>query len=330
MESPAIILRQYGGPEQLVLESHPVPAPREGELLIRHTAINVNFHDIYVRTGLYKTLALPGVPGLDAVGVVEATGPGETRFKVGERIGWISPAYGGYSARRILPAALAFAIPDALEDAQAAASIMKAFTVRMLVNVSHRVQAGQTVLIHAAAGGVGQLLCQWCKALGARVIATVGTEAKAETARQCGADEIIFYRRDDFVARVMTLTDGQGVAAVYDSVGQDTFQGSLKCLDYTGTLVNYGQSSGAVAPLTPSDLAARSLTLTRPILFHYLRTREALDTYARETLTALTDGTMRPITPERFPLAAAADAHRLLESGRSPGGIVLIPDKVTS
>jgi len=317
MDSPAIILRQYGGPEQLKLESHDVPPPQQGELLIRHTAVNVNFHDIYVRTGLYKTLTLPGVPGLDAVGVVEATGPGETRFKAGDRIGWISATYGGYCAKRILPSALAFPIPDGMDDAQAAASLMKGFTARMLVTESHRVKAGQTVLIHAAAGGVGQLLCQWCKALGARVIATVGSEAKAEVARACGADEIIFYREDDFVARVLKLTDGQGVAAVFDSVGKDTFAGSLKCL--------FGQSSGAVAPFTPSDLAARSLTVTRPILFHYLRTREALETYASETLAAFTDGTMRLIEPERFPLSAAADAHHLLESGRSPGGIVLIP-----
>jgi len=326
MESPAIILSHYGGPEQLILAAHDVPEPKPGELLIRHTAVNVNFHDIYVRTGLYKTLALPGVPGLDAVGVVEATGPGEIRFKPGDRIGWISAAYGGYSARRILPSDLAFPIPDGMDDAQAAASIMKGFTARMLVNESHRVKAGQTVLIHAAAGGVGQLLCQWCKALGARVLATVGSEAKAEVARACGADEIIFYREDDFVARVSKLTDGQGVAAVFDSVGKDTFAGSLKCLDYTGTLVNFGQSSGAVAPFTPSELAARSLTVTRPILFHFLRTREALDRYAGETLDAFTDGTMRLIQPERFPLSAAADAHRLLESGKSPGGIVLIPE----
>jgi len=327
MNSPAIMLRQYGGPEQLVLELDDVSDPKPGELLIRHTAINVNFHDIYVRTGLYQTLVLPGIPGLDAVGVVESTGPGEERFRPGDRIGWISAAYGGYCARRILPSALAFPIPDSMDDARAAASLMKGFTARMLVTQSHQVKAGQTVLIHAAAGGVGQLLCQWCKALGARVIATVSTEAKAKVAHESGADEIIFYRSDDFVARVLAFTNGQGVAAVFDSVGQDTFTGSLKCLDYTGTLVNFGQSSGAIPPLAVSDLAARSLTLTRPILFHYLRTREALDAYVSETMAAFSKGVMCLLTPEQFPLSAAADAHRLLESGRSPGGIVLIPEQ---
>jgi len=326
METCAIILREYGGPEQLRPGQIALAAPKEGELLVRHTAVNVNFHDIYVRSGLYQTLALPGVPGLDAVGVVEAVGPGELRFKPGDRIGWISAAYGGYCTRRILPAALAFLIPDGLTDAQAAASVMRGFTARMLVTESHRVKAGQTVLVHAAAGGVGQLLCQWCKALGARVIATVSTEAKAEVARACGADAVVFYRREDLVARVLELTDGQGVAAVFDSVGRDTFASSLKCLDYTGTLVNFGQSSGAVEPLTPAELAGRSLTLTRPIVFHYLRTRAALDTYANDTLNAFVRGPLRPINPVQFALSGAADAHRLLESGHSPGGVVLIPE----
>ncbi len=325
MISEAILLHRHGGAEELRLGSVTVDPPGPGELLVRHSAIDVNFHDIYVRTGLYRTLTLPGIPGLDAVGEVVAAGPGEERFAVGDRIGWISPSYGGYAALRLLPADIAFPLPPQLTDEQAAASIMKAFTVHMLVTQSHRVEAGQSLLIHAAAGGVGQLLCAWCKALGARVIGTVGSEAKAEVARRSGADAVILYREEDVVARLLDFTDGKGVAAVYDSVGRDTFAQSLRCLDYNGTLVNFGQSSGAVDPLTPSDLASRSLKLTRPIIFHQLRDRARLESYARHVNAAFAEGILRPIDPLRFPLAQAAEAHRLLEAGKSPGGIVLIP-----
>lgn len=325
MQTEAIVLHRYGGPEELVLEEVPLPEPGPGEILLRHSAINVNFHDTYVRTGQYHTLQLPGIPGLDAVGVVEALGPGVTGLAVGQRVAWISAAYGGYTARRVLRADLAFALPDGMGDAQAAASLMKAFTVRMLVRDSCHLHPGDTVLVHAAAGGVCQLLCQWCKALGARVIGTVSSEAKAEVARACGADEIIFYRAEDFVARVRELTGGTGVAAVYDSVGRDTFTGSLHCLDYSGTLVNFGQSSGPVAPFTPAELATRSLTLTRPILFHKIRSPDQLAAYVADTLDAFDRGILRPINPVVLPLAQAAEAHRILEAGKSPGGLVLVP-----
>lgn len=327
MRTEAIVLRRYGGPEELVLEQVPLAAPGPGEILLRHSAINVNFHDTYVRTGQYRTLDLPGIPGLDAVGVVEAIGPDVEDLAPGDRIAWISGAYGGYAARRVLRAGLAFRLPGGISDAQAAASLMKAFTVRMLVRDSHRVEPGQTVLIHAAAGGVSQLLCQWCKALGARVIGTVSSEAKAEVARACGADEIVFYRSEDFVARVNALTGGEGVAAVYDSVGRDTFAGSLRCLDYGGVLVNFGQSSGPVEPFRPSDLAVRSLSVTRPILFHKIRRPDQLRTYVQDTLDAFDRGVVRPIDPDSLPLSRAADAHRILEAGESRGGLVLVPDR---
>jgi len=327
MRTEAIVLRRHGGPEELVLEQVPLAAPGPGEILLRHSAINVNFHDTYVRTGQYRTLDLPGIPGLDAVGVVEAIGPDVEDLAPGDRIAWISGAYGGYAARRVLRAGLAFRLPGGISDAQAAASLMKAFTVRMLVRDSHRVEPGQTVLIHAAAGGVSQLLCQWCKALGARVIGTVSSEAKAEVARACGADEIVFYRSEDFVARVNALTGGEGVAAVYDSVGRDTFAGSLRCLDYGGVLVNFGQSSGPVEPFRPSDLAVRSLSVTRPILFHKIRRPDQLRTYVDDTLEAFDRGVVRPIDPDSLPLSRAADAHRILEAGESRGGLVLVPDR---
>lgn len=325
MRTEAIVLRRHGGPEELVPEEVPLAPPGAGEILLRHSAINVNFHDTYVRTGQYRTLALPGIPGLDAVGLVEAVGPDVAGLAPGDRVAWISGAYGGYAARRVLAADLAIKLPDGIGDAQAAASLMKAFTVRMLVHESHRVRPGQTVLVHAAAGGVSQLLCQWCKALGARVIGTVSSEAKARVARLRGADEIIFYRSEDFVARVMALTDGEGVAAVYDSVGRDTFMGSLRCLDYNGTLVNFGQSSGPVEPFTPADLAGRSLTVTRPILFHKIRRPEELQAYAADVFDAFERGIIQPIDPETLPLAQAAEAHRILEAGGSPGGLVLVP-----
>lgn len=327
MRTEAIVLRRHGGPEELILEQVPLAAPGPGEILLRHSAINVNFHDTYVRTGQYRTLDLPGIPGLDAVGVVEAIGPDVEDLAPGDRIAWISGAYGGYAARRVLRAGLAFRLPGGISDAQAAASLMKAFTVRMLVRDSHRVEPGQTVLIHAAAGGVSQLLCQWCKALGARVIGTVSSEAKAEVARACGADEIVFYRSEDFVARVNALTGGEGVAAVYDSVGRDTFARSLRCLDYGGVLVNFGQSSGPVEPFRPSDLAVRSLSVTRPILFHKIRRPDQLRTYVDDTLDAFDRGVVRPIDPDSLPLSRAADAHRILEAGESRGGLVLVPDR---
>ena len=326
MRTEAIILRKHGGPEELVLESVPLARPASGEILIRHTAINVNFHDTYVRTGQYRTLALPGIPGLDAVGVVEEVGTGVVGIKPGDRVAWISGEYGGYAKRRILAADKAFLLPEGIGDGEAAATLMKAFTVRMLVKDFFRVASGQTVLVHAAAGGVSQLLCQWCKVLGARVIGTVSSPAKAEIARAAGADDIIFYRSEDFVERTHALTSGAGVAVVYDSVGQDTFMGSLKCLDFSGTLVNFGQSSGPVAPFTPADLAVRSLTVTRPILFHKIRHASDLQIYVREVLDAIAAGIVRPICPQILPLSQAAKAHRILEAGQSMGGIVLDPN----
>lgn len=325
IQTDAIMLRSFGGPQELRLERIAVSPPRPGEVMIRHTAINVNFHDIYVRTGQYRTLALPGTPGLDAVGRVEMVGEGVSSLRLGQRVAWVNSAYSGYAERKLLPADLAIPLPDTISDEAAAATLMKAMTVRMLIKDCFRVQAGQTVLVHAAAGGVGQLLCQWCSALGARVIATVGSTAKAEIARASGAADTILYREENFVARVLELTGGTGVAAAFDSVGKDTFDGSLRCLDFGGMLVNYGQSSGPVAPFTPADLATRSLCVTRPILFHWIRTAETLQQCAFEALGALADGTIRAIDPVVLQLDQAAEAHRMLEAGESPGGIVLVP-----
>lgn len=324
-ETDAIVLREYGGPENLTLETVELPPLGENDLLLRHTAISVNFHDCYVRSGLYDTLSLPGVPGLEAVGVIEEVGPSVEGFLVGDRIGWISPSYGGYTARRVLSADLAIKLPAFLTDSEVAASLVKSFTVIFLVTKSYHVQPGQTVLIHAAAGGVGQMLTQACHNLGAKVIATVGSREKEIVARRVGADEVILYKEEDFLDRVMSLTHGQGVDVVYDSVGADTFARSLKCLDYGGALVNYGQSSGPVHPFSPSDLASKSLSVSRPIIFHFIRKRHDLLAMAVDAFKAFESGTIRPVDSVIFPLAEAAAAHRMIEAGKSPGGVVLVP-----
>lgn len=323
--SHAIVLRETGGPEKLRYEAVEVPDPGPGELRIRHTAIGVNFHDTYVRSGLYDTLKLPGIPGLEAAAVIEQVGPGVTGFVVGDRIAYIDAAYGAYSETRVLAASLALRLPDGITDEAAASLTIKGFTACMLLRRVHHVRAGETLLIHAAAGGVGQPLVRWAKHLGATVIATVGSEEKAATARACGADHVILYRSEDFVGRVAQLTNGRGVEVAYDSVGADTFSGSLACLGYLGTLVNFGQSSGPVPPFAISRLAARSNAVVRPMLFHYIRDRAALEAMARESFEAMRAGIIRPQPGLRLPLSRAAEAHRRLESRATIGQIVLVP-----
>jgi NADPH:quinone reductase len=323
--SHAIVLRQYGGPDELRLEPIEVGAPGPGELRIRHTAIGVNFHDAYVRSGLYKTLELPGIPGIEAAGVVVEAGQNSLGFVPGDRIVYVSQRYGAYSEERLLPANLALHLPDGISDDVAASITVKGLTAGLLLRRVHRVTAGETVLIHAAAGGVGQLLVRWAKHLGAQVIGTVGSPEKAKTARACGADHVILYREENFVERVQTLTRGKGVEVVYDSVGKDTFLGSIDCLSYFGTVVNFGQSSGAVEPFAVSRLAARSTVVTRPILFHFLQERSALEALAQETFDALAAQTIKGHTVLRLPLGQAAEAHRAMESRALSGAIILIP-----
>ncbi len=323
--SYAIVLRETGGPEKLRYERVEVADPGPGELRIRHTAIGVNFHDTYVRSGLYHTLKLPGVPGLEAAAVVEKVGAGVSGFAAGDRIAYIDESYGAYCERRLLPASLALHLPDGVTDEAAASLTIKGFTACMLLRKVHPVRAGETLLIHAAAGGVGQPLVRWAKHLGATVIATVGSEAKAAIARECGADHVILYRQENFVDRVAQITGGKGVEVAYDSVGKDTFSASLDCLDYLGTLVNFGQSSGPVAPFAVSRLAAKSNALVRPMLFHYIRGRAALEAVARESFEAMDKGIIRPQVGLRLPLSCAAEAHARLESRATSGQIVLVP-----
>lgn len=320
-----IQMSEYGGPEVLRLAKIELPPPGPGELRLRQVAIGVNYHDVYVRSGLYQTLALPGIPGIEAIGVVEQVGAGVTHVAPGDRIGYITGQYGCYAEARNLDAALAVKIPAQITDVQAAATLMKAFTVAVLVGQVHRVERGQTILVHAAAGGVGQLLCSWARHLGATVIGTVGSEEKAAIARSHGAEHVLLYREEDVAARVAEITGGAGVAAAYDAVGADTFAGSVAALGFQGHLVAYGQASGPVPPFAMSLLASRSLTVSRPIVFHYLRTPEMLAEMAAKVFDAFAQGVIRPIEPTVLPLEQAAEAHRLLEARQSPGGMVLVP-----
>lgn len=323
----AIMLRDFGGPEVLRAEPVEVPAPGPGELRIRQTAVGVNFHDCYVRSGLYRTLPLPGVPGIEAAGVVEAVGPGVTGFSVDERIGYVTGAYGAYASHRVLPAAIALRLPEGMDERLAASVLLKGLTAEMLLRQVHRVEPGQTILVHAAAGGVGRILCQWAAHLGATVIGTAGSPAKAEVARAAGCAHVILYREQDFVAEVNRITGGRGVDAAYDSVGHDTFDGSLECLAPRGHLVNFGQASGPVPPFQPQRLAAKSNSLTRPILFHYIAQRAALERMTAALFGVLASGAVRAEPGAALPLAEAARAHHLLESRQAEAPLVLLPQE---
>lgn len=318
----AIVIRAYGGPEALVLEDVPLPQPGAGELLVRQTAAGVNFHDIYVRSGSYRTLALPGVPGLEGVGVVEALGEGVTGFALGDRVAYIERKYGGYARARVVDAALAVPVPAGVDDAVAAAWYLKGLTAHALVADVHPVSPGANVLVQAAGGGVGQLVARMAKLRGATVIGTAGSAEKVALAQAAGCDAVIRYREEDVVARVMELTGGAGVEVAYDAVGKDTFDGSLAVLATRGHLVNYGQASGTIPPLDISRLGAKSLSLTRPFLWAYVGTREKLVTASAALFDAMASGALPLAIGGRFPLERAADAHAALEA-RGIGPYVL-------
>ncbi len=321
----AIVLRQHGGPEALRPESVEIGAPAAGELQVRQTAIGVNFHDVYVRSGLYRTLTLPGIPGIEGVGRVESVGPAVHDFTVGDRVGYVSGRYGAYAGRRNLPAALALKLPDTMDDRLAATVLLKGLTAEMLLRRVTRVGRGTTILVHAAAGGVGRLLCRWAAHLGATVIGTVGSDAKSRLARAAGCHHTILYRSADFVEAVKRITRGRGVDVAFDSVGKDTFYGSLDALATLGHLVNFGQSSGPVEPLQVSRLAAKSNSVTRPILFHYLEDPARLREMAAALFDAFARGILSATPGQALPLAEAARAHQALEARSAEGPFILIP-----
>jgi NADPH:quinone reductase len=321
----AIRIHEIGGPGVLRFEDVKLPEPGPGQARVRHTAIGVNFIDTYHRTGLYK-LPLPSGLGVEAAGVVEAVGPGVTHARPGDRVAYVSRPPGAYAEAAVVPADRLVLVPDGVSDEVAAASMLKGMTVWMLVRRIHAVKPGETVLFHAAAGGVGLIAMQWLRALGARTIATVGSDPKGKLALAAGASEVIVYTREDFAKRVRELTGGAGVPVVYDSVGRSTFEGSLECLSPLGLMVSYGNASGAVPPFDISQLAAKgSLFLTRPTLFSYTARREDLEEGARELFTVIRSGQVRIEVQHRWPIAQAADAHRALEGRETSGSIVLVP-----
>lgn len=321
----AIVLREFGGPEVLRFESVSVGAPGPDEVRLRHTAINVNFNDTYVRTGLYKTLTLPGIPGLDAVGVVAAVGARVKHLKRGDRVAYITQAYGAYAEERLIAADRVLPLPDDIDDRTAAATLLRGMTVQMLLSKVHVLKEGELYLVHAVAGGVGRLLCQWATHLGAYVIGTAGNEQKAALAVQSGCKDVILYRQDNFAQRVLELTNGRGVDAVFDSVGKDTFAGSLECLALRGHLINFGQSSGPVEPFAVSRLAQKSNTLSRPLLFHYIEEPVERREMADQVFKALRSGVIVADIGAQFPLRDAAQAHRALELRATTGSTILIP-----
>jgi NADPH2:quinone reductase len=319
----AILVEAYGGPEVLRPREVAPGPPGAGEVRLRQTFAGVNFHDVYVRSGQYRTLAPPGIPGIEAVGVVEELGAGVTGLRVGDRVGYVTRSYGCYASERLLPAQIAIPLPPHVDDRTAASVLLKGLTVEMLVQRVHRITPGQWVLVQAAAGGVGQLLVQWAAQLGARVIGTVGSQPKVELARAAGCEQVILYREEDVAARVAALTGGRGVDVVYDGVGHDSFAGSLASLAMCAHLVNFGQASGPVPPLAMSELQARSTTLSRPVVFHYAAQPGALQAMSGALFDALARGWLRVPQAVEFPLAEAAAAHALLESGKATRPIVL-------
>jgi NADPH2:quinone reductase len=321
--SSAIRIHETGGPEVLEWEEVNVGEPGPGEVRLRHGAVGLNFIDVYFRSGLYPA-EVPFTPGLEASGVVEAVGGGVTDLSVGDRVAYAAPPAGAYSEERLMPADRVVKVPDGVSDEVAAAMMLKGMTAHYLLRRTYRVEAGDTIVFHAAAGGVGLIACQWAKHLGATVIGTVGSDEKAELAAAHGCDHPIVYTRENFVERVKAITDGEGVPVVYDSVGKDTFMHSLDCLRPFGTMVLFGQSSGPVPPLDPGILAPKgSLFLTRPTLMTYTAKRDDLVAAAQELFEVVQSGAVKLEINQRFPLKDAADAHRALEARKTTGSTIL-------
>jgi NADPH2:quinone reductase len=318
-----IRVHEVGGPEALRWEEAPVEAPGKGQVRVRHRYVGLNFIDVYHRTGLYKQ-PLPFTPGMEGAGEVVALGPeGTGDLRLGDRVAYAGGSPGAYSEERVLPADRLVVLPPTVEERTAAAMMLKGMTAQYLLHQTIAVRPGDTILIHAAAGGVGLIVCQWARHLGATVIGTAGGEEKGALARAHGCHHVIDYRRESFPDRVREITGGKGVRVVYDSVGKDTFDGSLECLSVRGMLVLFGQSSGSVAPVDPSRLAAKCLYLTRPSLFPYTAKREELLTTANALFDVVSKGVVKIRIARSFPLARATEAHRALESRKTTGSTVL-------
>ena len=325
MKTHAIRIHVFGGPEVMQWEELDLPDPAEGQAQIRHTAIGLNFIDVYHRTGLYPT-ELPAGLGSEAAGIVEAIGPGVTEVSVGDRVVYTGRPNDAYSERRNFSAAQLVPIPDSVSDEIAAAALLKGLTAWYLLHHSYAVQPGDPILLYAAAGGVGSIASQWAKQLGATVIGVVSTDEKAELAKSQGCDHIVMADNPDIPGTVKGLTDGQGVSAVYDSVGKDTFITSLDCLRPHGTMVSFGNSSGAVEPFSPALLAPRgSLYVTRPTLIHFTNTREKLMAAVDALFKFIGDGNAIVRIGQRYALKDAQQAHRDIAARRTTGSTILIP-----
>jgi NADPH2:quinone reductase len=320
----AVQFTQTGGPEVLELVDLPLPDPKPGQARVRHEATGINFIDTYHRTGLYP-VKLPCIPGGEAAGVVDAVGEGVTAVKVGDRVAY-SGGFGAYAEANCVQADRLVKLPDGIDTRTAAAILLKGMTTEAFVRRTYPVQAGQTVLVHAAVGGVGQIMTQWLKAIGAEVIATVGSPEKAAMARELGADHVILYREQDVAAEVKRITGGKGVPVAYDSVGKDTFEGTLASLARRGLFVSFGNASGPVPPFAPTRLAGGgSLYLTRPTLFDYVVTPQELADSAAAVFDMVLSGKIRIEIGQTFPLADARKAHEALEGRATVGASLLLP-----
>ena len=320
----AIVVSEIGGPEVLQWSEREVGVPAAGEVLVRNEAVGLNFLDVYFRTGLYPATP-PFVPGHEGAGVVEAVGPEVTEFTPGDRVAYVDPM-GAYAERLLRPADRLVRLPDGVSAKQAAGMMLKGLTAEYLLRRTHRVESGEAILVHAAAGGVGQILCQWASHLGATVIGTVGSDAKRELADQAGCKHVVVTSSEDFAERVRSITGGEGVSVVYDGVGADTFMGSLDCLAPLGLMVAFGNASGPVPPFNTLLLAAKgSLFLTRPSLAAYVRTPALLTQSAEALFEAVSSGAVEVHIGQEYALRDAAQAHRDLEARKLTGSTILIP-----
>lgn len=318
----AITFSEFGGPEVMKWSDVEVGKPGAGEVRIKHLAVGLNYIDVYFRTGLYPS-PLPSSPGMEAVGIVQEVGEGVKYVKVGDRVAYAGRPIGAYSEERVMPEDNLIQIPDSISDETAAAMMLQGMTVEYLLQRTFHVKQGDTILFHAAAGGVGLIACQWAKHIGATVIGTVGSEEKAALAKAHGCDHTINYRTEDFQKRVMEITDGQGVPVVYDSIGKDTFESSLDCLQPRGLMVTYGNATGPINDVDLGILAAKgSLYVTRPTLMTYNASRPNLEKSAADLMALVADGTVKVNIGQRYHLSEAAKAHEDLESRKTTGSTV--------
>jgi NADPH:quinone reductase len=325
VQAQAIVVNAHGGPEQLRIQAIKVAGPKAGEVRIKQTAIGVNYIDVYVRKGEYKMLTPPGIIGMEAAGVITEVGDGVTQFLPGDRVAYACPPIGAYTSVRTMSASQLVLLPDYISDEVAAGLMLKGMTAEYLLHRTCRVTAGTRILVHAAAGGVGLLLCQWANALGAIVIGTVSSEVKASLARQHGCHHTIITRDYRFADKVKEITQGEGADIIYDGLGQQAFDENFEALAMCGHWVSFGQASGAQHPIPAERLSSKSVTLSRPVLFHYTAQREKLNTIAARTFDAVKQGFLKVPIHHRYPLSAAVQSHEDLEARATTGAVILLP-----